>query len=196
MRRLPEVGLSFLLFFFILATSVMSVADELSPSNKMFPSVKKAAEDGSPDTSGETELGLMHFYGVGRPVDYQKARQHFKRDSKSMTARYLLGIIYRDGLGVSRNPAEAEHWLESAAKSCWPTAPLELGVMLARQGAASPEKQAKAFKWLLIHDAVGSHDPRRFFWNFRVILSPQSVVQAEKEAKKFLLNRRRSGCTS
>ncbi len=62
-------------------------------------------------------------------------------------AQYLLGLQYREGDGIDRNPAEAEKWLRRSAQTGHVEAQAALGSLQATSD--TPEARAEAAKWLL-----------------------------------------------
>lgn len=69
-------------------------------------------------------------------------------------AQYLLGLQYREGDGLDKNPAEAEKWLRRAAQSGSTEAQAALGSLQA--ASDDQDKLAEAAKWLLTAADQGS----------------------------------------
>ncbi len=61
-------------------------------------------------------------------------------------AAYALGIMYRKGLGVPQDPAEAAKWLRKSADLGLARAQTSLGAMYAF-GEGVPQSRAEAMKW-------------------------------------------------
>ncbi|MEA4838281.1 MAG: tetratricopeptide repeat protein [Rhodospirillaceae bacterium] len=61
-------------------------------------------------------------------------------------AAYELGIVYRDGLGVPTDPAQAVRWFRKAAEQGLPRAHHQLGRMLER-GEGAPKNPTEAAEW-------------------------------------------------
>ena len=76
-------------------------------------------------------LGMLLMSGKGGPQDLVKARQWIERGTKGENAdpdaMLALGRIYKDGVGVSKNPAEARKWFKKAADFGQSDAIKELG---------------------------------------------------------------------
>jgi TPR repeat protein len=61
----------------------------------------------------------MHYYGKGVERDYEAAFKWYREaalqgDPRAMT---FLGLMYRKGLGVARNPDRAIAWYERAVET-------------------------------------------------------------------------------
>lgn len=64
----------------------------------------------------------------------------------SAAAQGILGVMYEEGIGVSRSPVEAVRWFRRAADQGDPTAQKYLGDMY-RRGAGVPRDHREALKW-------------------------------------------------
>ncbi|KAJ9126930.1 hypothetical protein QFC24_001161 [Naganishia onofrii] len=89
-------------------------------------------------------LGRMYLRGEGGPQNLLLAHLWLKRASGigDREARNLLGIAYRDGLGVERRPAQALHLFSAAAGADLPDAHIQLGKMHASETDISKQNQA------------------------------------------------------
>jgi len=67
-------------------------------------------------------------------------------ESGDAKAQFKLGMMYRIGEGVPKNPAKAAEWLENAAAQGNANAQYNLG-MMCRVGDGVPENSAKAAEW-------------------------------------------------
>ena len=58
----------------------------------------------------------MYHYGLGTPVDNDKAFEYFDKAASQgiHQAEYHLGIHYRDGRGVTKNNDIANYWFKKA----------------------------------------------------------------------------------
>lgn len=80
--------------------------------------------------------------------DYRSALEVFRplADEDHPMAQHMLGIMRRDGKGVSQDHGEAVRWLREAAEQDYNWAQLDLGQMYVR-GAGVPRDHAKAVHW-------------------------------------------------
>ena len=74
-----------------------------------------------------------------------------------LNAEYRLGMLYRDGRGVDRDPAAAAHWLLASAKGGDPLAAIAIAEMY-EAGASVERDPVAAYAWLDIA-AARSPDP-------------------------------------
>ena len=74
----------------------------------------KAISNKIPETY--LNLGFLYHYGLGIPVDDNKAFDYFdKAANKGIAqAQYHLGIHYRDGRAVNKNITVADYWFNKA----------------------------------------------------------------------------------
>ncbi|MDR2354473.1 MAG: hypothetical protein LBF22_15210 [Deltaproteobacteria bacterium] len=77
--------------------------------------VQKAADLGN--VYAINFLGLMFANGIGFPVNYAIAADHFREAAEKghADAQFNLSVMYFDGLGVKQNPKEGILWLQKAA---------------------------------------------------------------------------------
>lgn len=74
----------------------------------------------------------------------------------NVRAAYQLGLMYRDGERVQKNPAAARRWLEKAAESNWMRYRFKLGLddaqyalgMMLLEGVGGPAQPEDAARWL------------------------------------------------
>ncbi len=55
------------------------------------------------DYRAAVSAGLMHHLGTGMPVDYAKAMDWYLKAKYDADAMNNIGVLYRDGLGVTKN---------------------------------------------------------------------------------------------
>jgi uncharacterized protein len=81
--------------------------------------------------------------------DYAKALEIFRQEAQagSAVARYNLGIMYLDGLGVPPDPAEAANWFRSAADAGYTEAEVELGLLYAQGHGVSRDYEKATELW-------------------------------------------------
>lgn len=89
---------------------------------------------------GEYDLVLKHVLPIAR--------------GKYPMAQELLGIMYRNGQGVPKDPEQALYWLTEAAEGGRPVAQHHLAVM-AFAGEGGPADPVKALMWL--HIAISQY---------------------------------------
>lgn len=78
----------------------------------------------------EFELGLAYLEGLnGHKIDYEKAKNllFHSADNGNGDAQYYLGLMYHSGIGVDKNPKEANRWYAKAADNMQIEALRELG---------------------------------------------------------------------
>lgn len=73
-------------------------------------------------------------------------RYRTSAEKGSAAAQGILGVMYEEGIGVSRSPADAIRWFRKAADQGDPTAQKYLGDVY-RRGAAVPRDYSEALKW-------------------------------------------------
>jgi hypothetical protein len=80
---------------------------------------RRAADNG--ETYSAAEIGFAYWNGTAPyPADPGEAAKWLEFAAKSdheTDAQRALGIAYRDGRGVVRNPAQARYWFSQAAKN-------------------------------------------------------------------------------
>lgn len=83
---------------------------------KAAPWLHIAAEKG--DANAICNLSYLYAFGVGVPIDHKKAFDFAWRsaDMEFPPAVIILGIFYRDGIGVEKNNALAINYFEKALK--------------------------------------------------------------------------------
>ena len=105
---------------FMLAEQYFHVDKNYAEALKWY---TKAAEVGVEEAT--FRIGEIYYYGLGTERDYKAAfdclkyyEDDFDEDFADAPARvhYMLGTMYRDGLGVEKNPAEAKKLLAAAEK--------------------------------------------------------------------------------
>jgi TPR repeat protein len=70
------------------------------------------------DPAAQNQLGVMHYLGLGRPVDHRRAAHWFKRAALAGhgNAQRNLGSLFRQGLGVPRDDLRAFGWYDAARR--------------------------------------------------------------------------------
>ena len=104
--------------------------------------LRRRADSGS--RVDQSILGLCYLYGVDVEVDYKEA---FRLLSLAGTSRAVanLALMYADGLGISKDLAEAIRLYKAVAKFEF-RAQLELGRIYSR-GVGVPIDHDEALRW-------------------------------------------------
>ena len=94
------------------------------------------------------ELEAASIYMSGTP-DYRGALVHVRAaaDAGHPAGRYMLGMMYMDGLGVERNQAEGARWLAQAAAQGNSAAQFSFG-RACLAGIGVPASPAEARQWI------------------------------------------------
>jgi SEL1 protein len=100
---------------------------------------------------GNTGLGYMNLYGLGREINYPAALRHFKLAAERANcpaAQFFLGIMNYNGLGTEKNYQSAYNLFNSAAQSGYTRALFYLAAMheLGQTGLVSCEIAVKLYK--------------------------------------------------
>ncbi|MFO1160837.1 MAG: tetratricopeptide repeat protein [Reyranellaceae bacterium] len=100
------------------------------------------------------------------------------------SAQFKLANAYFSGVGMPRDPAQAQFWYNRAAQQGLPQAQHALGVMLIG-GAAGQSDPVKAYKWLILAERGGHPDSRPAREKAGEQLSPSDRKRAEALAQSF-----------
>ena len=70
------------------------------------------------DVAAQNRLGVMHYLGLGTPVNHRRAAHWFKRAALAGDgdAQRNLGSLFRQGLGVPRDDLRAFGWYDAARR--------------------------------------------------------------------------------
>jgi uncharacterized protein len=115
--------------------------------------------------------------------DYRKALEIFGKEAEagSAVARYNLGVMYLDGLGVEPDPAEAARWFGLAADSGYTEAEVELGLLYAK-GRGLPRDNKKAVElWQKAAEAGNSHAAHLLAMQYTTDAGPGTGVARDNE---------------
>jgi len=144
--------------------------------------IQKASDGGLPE--GQFALGEIYFLGddLGAP-DYPKAFPLLLKAAEAglASAQNFVGVSYRDGLGVTEDPAQAREWLLKAAMQGDAKAQSNLGHLIGVEGGDA-DKRAEALKWLMLSSAQGELTARRTLDQVSPGLSPALQARARREA--------------
>lgn len=139
---------SFLILFLFILLSPVPVISANLPN---IVEIQKQAAAGNADA--QFSLGMAYLFGdhdhtySGKklPRDNQQALHWLKLSAAQGNdmAQYNIGLIYRDGSGVAKNPEQARQWFQKSAEQGNNMAQLALGDMYAfGQGIPQDKKQA------------------------------------------------------
>lgn len=130
------------------------------------------------DAEAQSNLGRMYEEGRGVDRDESEAERWLRRaaaqgDAEAklllkrkngtrgdLEAQWELALIYLDGQGVSKDEAEAAHWLSLAAQHGHVEAQFRLGQLLIH-GSSAVRDSVKGAQWLLSAARLGSQPAAR-----------------------------------
>ena len=133
---------------FIAQHSAKGALRERITSDAGLPDVIKLIEDKAFEGIAEAQHDLAAIYTAGHggvETDYAKAATWFREAAVNgvANARYNLGVLYHQGLGVEQNIDTAFGWYRAAAKAGHPEAQYNLGIAYI-EGIGTPYDPAKA----------------------------------------------------
>ena len=119
---------------------------------------KKAADKGYPQA--QATIGALYLKGLPGVLekDHKKGITLLSKAvrSKSLTARFNLGMAYYNGDGVSKDPLKASQWLRIAERQNFSEAQYTLGLLLL-EGSGGIEKNTSEGLSLLRKAASQEH---------------------------------------
>ncbi len=115
------------------APAVKSSLTALMPADGTLPKVIKDIERQAYEGNAEAQHDLAAIYTAGHggvKQDYKRAAFWFEQAAKGgvANARYNLGVLYHQGIGVPRDLERALDWYKSAADLNHPEAQYNLGI--------------------------------------------------------------------
>lgn len=118
--------------FITAQTQSGSLRDRIKPDTAL-PAVIKEVETQAYNGVPEAQHDLAAIYTAGHggvPVDFERAAQWFKESAINgvANARYNLGVLYHQGLGVDQDINTAVNWYRAAAELGHPEAQYNLGI--------------------------------------------------------------------
>jgi TPR repeat protein len=115
--------------------------------------------EGNPQAT--SDIGFMYEHGLGRPVDYAKARQWYAKAGELDESMGLsnLGEMYERGLGTRIDYAEAMRLYRRGAAAGDAGAAYQLG-RLYQHGLGSPADPVAAMCWYQVAQNNGDDDAR------------------------------------
>ncbi len=138
-----------------------AAANDAKPNNQQpniesdpnLPDFIKQIETKAFDGEPEAQHDLAAIYTAGHadvPQDYNRAAFWFREAAQNgvANARYNLGVLYHQGLGVQRDMGEAIKWYRSAASLNHPEAQYNLGIAYIEGIGVSydPDRAAQYFE--------------------------------------------------
>lgn len=149
--------------------------------------IQKAADGGF--SEAQYTLGLLFLLG-----DEQQPTPEPERALKILRplaeagharAQNLLGVAYRDGLGLSApDPEAAQEWFRKAALQGERKAQSNLGHLLGEPVASNPNRE-EALKWLLISEANGEITAKRTLQELSPAIDPGLLAKTRLLASQF-----------
>jgi TPR repeat protein len=101
------------------------------------------------------------------------------------SAQFKLGNAYFAGVGVGRDPMQAQFWYGRAAEQGLPQAQHALGIML-MGGINGSQDPVQGYKWLLLAEKAGYPDAKAVRAKSAERLAEKDRRQAEALAQKFV----------
>jgi TPR repeat protein len=127
------------------------------------------------DQKNNTHTGLMAF----KSKDYRRAYQAWKAaaDAGQAEAQFDLGVLYAQGLGVSRDLNVAANWYRKSANQGNAEAAFALGQMYSR-GWGIPRDDADAIRWFQMANSVDTDGPPTDWMILEGYGMPQDAARA------------------
>lgn len=146
--------------------------------------IDEAAAKGLPEAL--TAQGETYFYGqFGRAIDYGKARESYRVAAEAgiAAAQNVLGVIYRDALGVKPDQETAILWFRRAAEQGDKRGLSNLGHLLGVE-SADQTRRIEAIKWVTLAADQGEVTAVKTLEELSVSM-PQDVASARAAADRF-----------
>lgn len=153
-----------------------------------FAQLQKDADAGNAEA--QFSLGWIYVHGEGYtgvtfmrdvPKDIPKALDWYQKAAAQghVNAQYNLGMLYRLGLGVKEDQANAFVWLQKAAAQGSDVAQYNLGVMYA-EGAGVTQNLPRACAWLALAAAQGNEKARKSYIDIEA--TPEQRAEGQRLA--------------
>jgi hypothetical protein len=112
--------------------------------------------------SAQYQVGVMYHKGEGRPQDYKRAADHFRKAAKQgfAPAKYMLGWMYAMGQGVEQSTVEGIKWITEAALEGLVGAQVTLGQMYSTGFGVSLNLK-EALKWYEMAAKQGNEEAKK-----------------------------------
>ncbi len=146
---------------------------------------RRAAERGDPSAS--VELAQQLLIGLGVPQDYSEARLRCEAAARAGfgPGAYCLGLMNRQGMGVSKNPELAAKWFERAAEMHDHRAMLYLAEIYYK-GEGVKQNKETAYMWLLMAVNSGVPGASEREQQLRQEMSPKAIEKARRKAIQWI----------
>lgn len=96
-----------------------------------------------------------------------------------------LGVLYRDGLGVTKDSKQAARWFQASANNGYAYAMFNLGLAY-RDGAGVARDDVEAYKWLLLSATVNFDEQAAFETNLLAKrMTPAQLEEARARAQNW-----------
>jgi TPR repeat protein len=144
---------------------------------------RKAADVGNAEAAVAV---TKHLLAPGRNPnreEYAESRQRCQdaANRSSAPGAYCLALIYRRGVGVTKDPAESTKWLSRAADLGYPRAALELGELYWKGVGVKPDL-ITAYMWIWLASLSKEPGAERDVKDLRKELPKKSVAEAKQRA--------------
>lgn len=100
------------------------------------------------------------------------------------TAQYLLGGMYKLGVGLPQNNAEAAKWFRKAAEQGITEAQNYLGLMYAN-GEGVPKNNVQAYAWLNITAAQGEKNAKEVKAKIAEVMTYEELAHARELSREY-----------
>lgn len=141
-----------------------------------------------PALAHEADADFERGWRAYQSQDYAAAAAAWRRAAERghPRAQNGLGVLFRDGLGVEKDPASAITWFRISAEKGYAYAMFNLGLAY-RDGIGVPRSEVEAYKWLLLASTV-NYDREAAFERELVArrMSGQQLKEARARAQAWL----------
>jgi hypothetical protein len=130
-------------------------------------------------------LGFLESQRSSTPsIEGPLAELTAKAQNGNAAAQLELGRMYRDGTGVSENPAVAAKWLEAAAQSGQGEAQLAIGELY-EAGKGVVQDYIRAHVWYNLAASVGTPEAVAHRNSLSLRMTPEQISEAQKLATQW-----------
>ena len=143
------------------------------------------------NTTAQTYLGDMYFYGQGVPQSYSDALSWYRLAAaqNAAAAQNSLGFMYQIGEGIPKNTGEAIKWYTKAADQGYSLAQNNLGILYS-SGQEIPLDYVQAYKWFnLVSSRDADSDKRSRAAQVRdviaALMTPGQIAEAQWLAREW-----------
>jgi uncharacterized protein len=145
---------------------------------------RKVADNGSSDA--QVRIANMLIAAAGPGEDYTEASQrcHKAAKAKYPPGEVCLGVLYKRGLGVAADPAQAVTWFDRGAEGGDPVAMLYLGQAYWK-GEGVGVDRTKAYMWLLLASSFSVPDAKAEEPGLRQEISATEAEKAKQQAQEW-----------